>query len=214
MPLKILSSGRHTKNINGENVMDKKFGIDIDTERDDSQQVNAMVNQGENKYALQDSLQNFLQKMSNNDNSLFKLLKKEELQSKNPVAPIPVCKKKVEPPMTIVYKAKKPRKLRTTFKKLPENVKRIGKKKSKTQYKKGISEKLFDSDTDSDSDEDIIQNDDLTKEKVKKAKGKKGKKGKSRQSDENKQSRKKRKKKLSKKNKLAIAKKLVEQLSS
>ena len=207
MPLKILSSGRHTKNINGENVMDKKFGIDIDTERDDSQQVNAMVNQGENKYALQDSLQNFLQKMSNNDNSLFKLLKKEELQSKNPVAPISVCKKKVEPSMTIVYKAKKPRKLRTTFKKLAENVKRIGKKKYKTQYKKGISEKLFDS----DSDEDIIENDELVTEKVKKAKGKKGK---SRQSDENKQSRKKRKKKLSKKNKLAIAKKLVEQLSS
>ena len=147
MPLKILSSGRHTKNINGENVMDKKFGIDIDTERDDSQQVNAMVNQDEKKYALQDSLQNFLQKMSNNDNSLFKLLKKEELQSKNPVAPISVCKKKVEPSMTIVYKAKKPGKLRTTFKKLPENVKRIGKKKSKTQYKKGISEKLFDSDS-------------------------------------------------------------------
>ena len=186
--------------------MDKKFGIDIDTERDDSQQVNAMVNQDKKKYALQDSLQNFLQKMSYNDNSLFKLLKKEELQSKNPVAPISICKKKVEPSMTVVYKAKKPRKLRTTFKKLAENVKRIG-KKSKTQYKKGISEKLFDS----DSDEDIIENDELVTEKVKKAKGKKGK---SRQSDENKQSRKKRKKKLSKKNKLAIAKKLVEQLSS
>ena len=204
MPLKILSSGRHTKNINGENVIDKKFGIDIDTKRDDSQQVNAMVNQDEKKYALQDSLQNFLQKMSNNDNSLFKLLKKEELQSKNPVAPISICKKKVEPSMTIVYKAKKPRKLRTTFKKLAENVKRIGKKKSKTQYKKGISEKLFDS----DSDEDIIENDELVTEKVKKVKGK------SRQSHENKQSRKKRKRQLSKKNKIAIAKKLVEQLSS
>ena len=212
MPLKILSSGRHTKNINGENVMDKKFGIDIDSERDNSQEVSAMVNQDGKKYALQDSLQNFLQKMSNNDNSLFKLLKKEELQSKNPVAPISVCKK-VQPSMSIVYKAKKPRKLRTTFKKLAENVKRLGKKKSKTQYKKGISEKLFDSDSDSDSDtdEDFIENDDSTKKKVKKAKGKKGK---SRQSDENKQSRKKRKKKLSKKNKLAIAKKLVEQLSS
>lgn len=204
MSLKILSSGRHTKNINGENVMDKKFGIDIDSQRDNSQEVSAMVNLDGKKYALQDSLQNFLQKMSNNDNSLFKLLRKEELQSKNPVAPISVCKK-VKPSMTIVYKAKKPRKLTTTFKKMAENVKRLGKKKSKTQYKKGISEKLFDSDSDTDEDDQSVT------EKVKRAKGKKGK---STQSDENKQSRKKRNKKLSKKNKLAIAKKLVEQLSS
>ena len=82
MPLKVLSIGTEKKIINGNPVVDRNFNIDIDSQRNTDKQVNALIEDKNIQYQMQDSLGNFLSRLNNNNNSLFTLLKKNERKVK------------------------------------------------------------------------------------------------------------------------------------
>lgn len=84
MPLKVLSIGREKKIINGNPVVNRNFNIDIDSQRNENKQVNALIQDENIQYQMQDSLGNFLSRLNNNNNSLFTLLKKDERIVKKP----------------------------------------------------------------------------------------------------------------------------------
>ena len=78
MSLRVLSSGSHQQNVNGKNIVNKHYGVSMDTNRDKSKQVQALVVDNNKQYKFQDSLEHFLRKMSSNKSSLFELLEKEK----------------------------------------------------------------------------------------------------------------------------------------
>jgi hypothetical protein len=78
MSLQVLSRGSHQQIVNGKNIVDKHYGVSLDTNRNKSKQVQALVVNNNKQYKFQDSLEHFLRKMSSNKSSLFDLLKKEK----------------------------------------------------------------------------------------------------------------------------------------
>lgn len=78
MSLRVLSSGSHQQNVNGKNIVNKHYGVSVDTNRNKSKQVQALVVDNNKQYKFQDSLEHFLRKMSSNKSSLFDLLEKEK----------------------------------------------------------------------------------------------------------------------------------------
>jgi len=84
MPLKVISIGTEKKIINGNPVVNRNFNIDIDSQRNEDKQVNALIQDENIQYQMQDSLGNFLSRLNNNNNSLFTLLKKDERRVKRP----------------------------------------------------------------------------------------------------------------------------------
>ena len=84
MSLKVLSIGTEKKIINGNPVVNRNFNIDIDSQRNKNKQVNALIQDENIQYQMQDSLGNFLSRLNNNNNSLFTLLKKDERIVKKP----------------------------------------------------------------------------------------------------------------------------------
>lgn len=84
MPLKVISIGTEKKIINGNPVVNRNFNIDIDSQRNEDKQVNALIQDENIQFQMQDSLGNFLSRLNNNNNSLFTLLKKDERRVKRP----------------------------------------------------------------------------------------------------------------------------------
>ena len=78
MSLRVLSSGSHQQIVNGKNIVNKRYGVSMDTNRNKSKQVQALVVNNNKQYKFQDSLEHFLRKMSSNNSSLFNLLEKEK----------------------------------------------------------------------------------------------------------------------------------------
>ena len=78
MSLRVLSSGSHQQIVNGKNIVNKRYGLSMDTNRNKSKQVQALVVNNNKQYKFQDSLEHFLRKMSSNKSSLFDLLEKEK----------------------------------------------------------------------------------------------------------------------------------------
>ena len=78
MSLQVLSRGSHQKIVDGKNVVNKHYGVILDTNRNKSKQVQALVIDNKKQYKFQDSLEHFLRKMSSNKASLFDLLEKEK----------------------------------------------------------------------------------------------------------------------------------------
>lgn len=78
MSLRVLSSGSHQQIVNGKNIVNKRYGVSMDTNRNKSKQVQALVVNNNKQYKFQDSLEHFLRKMSSNKSSLFELLEKEK----------------------------------------------------------------------------------------------------------------------------------------
>lgn len=215
MPILINTSGRHLQSVNGENVMDKKFGINIDSARNEDNQVMAVISDDGKKYAMQDSLQQFIKKMSNNDNSIFKLLKKEEQHSRNiPRLSVGVCKK--NPPKLMDLKAQKEI-LEKNDPLVP--LKKTGNKRSiMGKMKKGITEKIFHYNRNKKNgnlhgNKKVTMRKNRNEGRDKNNDKAKGKKGRNIRQLSNEGSRKKKKKKITRRKKLAIAKKLVEELS-
>jgi hypothetical protein len=82
MSLQVLSRGSHQQIVNGKNIVDKHYDVSLDTNRNKSKQVKALVVSNNKHYKFQDSLEHFLQKMSSNKSSLFDLLEKEKEKEK------------------------------------------------------------------------------------------------------------------------------------
>lgn len=78
MSLQVLSRGSHQQIVNGKNIVNKHYGVSLDTNRNKSKQVQALVVDNKKQYKFQDSLEHFLRKMSSNKYSLFDLLEKEK----------------------------------------------------------------------------------------------------------------------------------------
>lgn len=78
MSFRVLSSGSHQQIVNGKNIVNKRYGVSMDTNRNKSKQVQALVVNNNKQYKFQDSLEHFLRKMSSNKSSLFDLLEKEK----------------------------------------------------------------------------------------------------------------------------------------
>ena len=78
MSFRVLSSGSHQQIVNGKNIVNKRYGLSMDTNRNKSKQVQALVVNNNKQYKFQDSLEHFLRKMSSNKSSLFDLLEKEK----------------------------------------------------------------------------------------------------------------------------------------
>lgn len=77
MTIKIKNSGVYMSSLNGEPVINNQYAIDIDSERNKSKQVIGMVNNNGIIERTQDTLQNYMQKMSSKNQSIFDILKQE-----------------------------------------------------------------------------------------------------------------------------------------
>lgn len=84
MSLQVLTRGSHQQIVNGKNIVDKHYDVSLDTNRNKSKQVKALVVSNNKHYKFQDSLEHFLRKMSSNKSSLFDLLEKEKEKEKAP----------------------------------------------------------------------------------------------------------------------------------
>jgi len=102
MSLQVISRGSHQKIVDGKNIVNKHYGVSLDTNRNKSKQLQAVVVDNKKQYKFQDSLEHFLRKMSSNKSSLFDLLEKEK---EHAVANIK---------STMLIKAKKARRTRDT----------------------------------------------------------------------------------------------------
>ena len=69
MSLQVLSRGSHQQIVNGKNIVNKHYGVSLDTNRNKSKQVQALVVDNKKQYKFQDSLEHFLRKMSSNKSS-------------------------------------------------------------------------------------------------------------------------------------------------
>ena len=78
MSLQVLSRGSHQQIVNGKNIVNKHYGVSLDTNRNKSKQVQALIVNNNKQYKFQDSLEHFLRKMTSNKASLFDLLEKEK----------------------------------------------------------------------------------------------------------------------------------------
>ena len=56
MSLRVLSSGSHQQIVNGKNIVNKRYGVSMDTNRNKSKQVQALVVNNNKQYKFQDSL--------------------------------------------------------------------------------------------------------------------------------------------------------------
>jgi hypothetical protein len=86
MSLQVISRGSHQKIVDGKNIVNKHYGVSLDTNRNKSKQVQALVVDNKKQYKFQDSLGHFLRKMSSNKSSLFDLLEKEKEKEKEHAA--------------------------------------------------------------------------------------------------------------------------------
>jgi len=77
MTLKIKNSGLYMSKVNGKPIINNQYALDIDSTRDKSRQVLGVVNNNGIIERTQDTLHNYMKKMSSKNQSIFDVLKQE-----------------------------------------------------------------------------------------------------------------------------------------
>jgi hypothetical protein len=77
MTIKIKNSGSYVSKLNGAPLINKKYMVDVDSDRKKNKQVIGMLYDNGNIEGVQDTLQNYMKKMSSNNQSIFDLMKNE-----------------------------------------------------------------------------------------------------------------------------------------
>jgi hypothetical protein len=128
MTVKIKNSGSYISNINGKQLINNQYALDINSDRKKSKQVLGMFNNNGHIERMHDSLQNYMNKMSSKNQSIFDLLRNERSE----VNKIPNIAIKIldNPPQSIMSSPKK----------MKQNTKKL----AITSNHNGISSKLFD----------------------------------------------------------------------
>ena len=130
MTIKIKDSGSYISKVNGKPIINNQYALDIDSDRNKSNQVIGMVKNDDVVNTMHDSLQNYMNKTSSKNQSIFDLLKRE----RNELSKFPNIV------MNIVDS---PPKLNVS---IPSPMKMIMKQKTRklANNHNGISSKLFD----------------------------------------------------------------------
>jgi hypothetical protein len=128
MTVKIKNSGSYISKINGKQLINNQYALDINSDRKKSKQVLGMFNNNGHIERMHDSLQNYMNKMSSKNQSIFDLLRNERSE----VNKIPNIAIKIldNPPQSIMSSPKK----------MKQNTKKL----AITSNHNGISSKLFD----------------------------------------------------------------------
>jgi hypothetical protein len=77
MTVKIKNSGSYISKINGKQLINNQYALDINSDRKKSKQVLGMFNNNGHIERMHDSLQNYMNKMSSKNQSIFDVLKQE-----------------------------------------------------------------------------------------------------------------------------------------
>ena len=75
MTIKIKDSGSYISKVNGKPIINNQYALDIDSDRNKSNQVIGMVKNDDIVNTMHDSLQNYMNKTSSKNLSIFDLLK-------------------------------------------------------------------------------------------------------------------------------------------
>jgi membrane-associated HD superfamily phosphohydrolase len=134
MTVKIKKSGHYLSKINGQPIINNQYALDIDSDRKKNEQVLGMFKNNGIVSTMHDSFQNYMNKMSSKNQSIFDLLKSERNEiSKMPNSVMKVVDSSSKPIMSNVIPMSK---------KMIINQKT--KKKVNSHNVNGISSKLFD----------------------------------------------------------------------
>jgi hypothetical protein len=134
MTVKIKNSGLYISKVNGKSLINNQYTLDIDSDRKKSNQVIGMFNNNGYIERMHDSLQNYMNKTSSKNQSIFDLLKREHSEvNKIPNIAIKILN---NPPIQPIVSSPK---------KMVINKKNIKQKTKKREtIHNGISSKLFD----------------------------------------------------------------------
>ena len=77
MTVKIKNSGLYISKVNGKQLVNNQYALDIDSDRKKNKQVIGMFNNNGVINRMHDSLQNYMNKTSSKNQSIFDLLKRE-----------------------------------------------------------------------------------------------------------------------------------------
>jgi hypothetical protein len=77
MTVKIKNSGLYMSKVNGKPIINNQYALDIDSTRDKSKQVLGLVSNNGIIERTQDTLHNYMKKMSSKNQSIFDVLKQE-----------------------------------------------------------------------------------------------------------------------------------------
>ena len=108
MTIKIKDSGSYISKVNGKPIINNQYALDIDSDRNKSNQVIGMVKNDDVVNTMQDSLQNYMNKTSSKNQSIFDLLKRERNElSKLPNIVMNIVDSPPKPsPMKMIMKQK------------------------------------------------------------------------------------------------------------
>lgn len=137
MAVKIKKSGHYLSKVNGQPIINNEYALDIDSERKKNKQVLGMFKTNGIVNTMHDSLQNYMNKTSSKNQSIFDLLKNE----RNELSKMPnsVMKISDSPPMPI-----NPIMPSNAMPIMPSNAKKMANKQKTRKLVSGISSKLFD----------------------------------------------------------------------
>jgi hypothetical protein len=131
MSVKIKNSGLYISKVNGKPIINNQYAVDIDSDRKKNEQVLGMVNTNGVVERMHDSFQNYMNKMSSKNLSIFDLLKSE----RNEINKIPNSVMKVADSYSKPNIKPNPK---------PNINKQKTKKRANNHNINGISSKLFD----------------------------------------------------------------------
>lgn len=108
MTIKIKDSGSYISKVNGKPIINNQYALDIDSDRNKSNQVIGMVKTDDVVNTMHDSLQNYMNKTSSKNLSIFDLLKRERNElSKFPNIVMNIVDSPPKPsPMKMIMKQK------------------------------------------------------------------------------------------------------------
>ena len=108
MTIKIKDSGSYISKVNGKPIINNQYALDIDSDRNKSNQVIGMVKNDDVVNTMHDSLQNYMNKTSSKNLSIFDLLKRERNElSKFPNIVMNIVDSPPKPsPMKMIMKQK------------------------------------------------------------------------------------------------------------
>lgn len=108
MTIKIKDSGSYISKVNGIPIINNQYALDIDSDRNKSNQVIGMVKNDDVVNTMHDSLQNYMNKTSSKNLSIFDLLKRERNElSKFPNIVMNIVDSPPKPsPMKMIMKQK------------------------------------------------------------------------------------------------------------
>jgi hypothetical protein len=128
MTVKIKNSGLYISKVNGNQLINNQYAVDIDSDREKNDQVIGMFKNNGVIKTMHDSLQNYMNKTSSKNQSIFDLLKNEH----NEINKLPNVV------MQIVDSSPKP------IMCIPKKMVMKQNTKKKASIYNGISSKLFD----------------------------------------------------------------------